>query len=122
MTSGDQAARHHGCCWKAFHTDVNGKWYKPHKAGLVTGCLLLVGWVFFLVLFGWIVGLALLLVLCLILCACLYNYICTGRCEATEEEEEGGVAEEEGPGRGGGDNVRPSSPYAAMDRGNNGNS
>ena len=86
----------HGCCWKAFHTDADGKWYKPHKAGPITACLLVVGWVLFLVLFGWIVGLALLLVLLLLACACLYNYICTGRCEV-EEAEEG-----EGVGQGGG--------------------
>lgn len=79
----------HGCCWKAFHTDVNGKWYKPHKAGPVAGCLLVVGWVLFLVLFGWIVGLALLLVLLMIGCASLYNFICTGRCAVEEEEGEG---------------------------------
>ena len=80
--------RKRGCCWKTFHTDVNGKWYKPHKAGPVTGFLLVVGWILFLVFFGWIVGLALLLVLMMVACASLYNFICTGKC-AVEEAEEG---------------------------------
>ncbi len=103
------AEQHHGCCWKAFHTDVNGKWYKPHKAGPITGFLLLIGWIIFLVLFGWIVGLAMLLVLLLILCACCANYICTGRCEVSEGEEEEGEGE---PSQGrDGERPLPSSNY-----------
>lgn len=87
--SGNEATTEHGCCWKAFHTDVNGKWYKPHKAGPVTGCVLLIGWILFLVFFGWVVGLALLLVLLLTACACFVNFICTGKCQVEEDEEEG---------------------------------
>ena len=76
-----------GCCWKAFHTDVNGKWYKPHKAGPVTAILLVIGWILFLVLFGWIVGLALILVVILICFAYIFNFMCTGRCKVEEIEE-----------------------------------
>ena len=101
MGGAGDPSTNHGCCWKTFHTDVNGKWYKPHKAGPVTGCLLVIGWILFLLLFGWIVGLALLLVLILIGCAGLYNFICTGRCAVMEEEEE------EGEGRGGPPRVPP---------------
>lgn len=106
----------HGCCWKAFHTDVNGKWYKPHKAGPITGCLLVLGWIIFLVLFGWIVGLALLIVLLLICCAAFYNFICTGRCAVDEpQEEEGEGVEGAGAAERGGarDNGRLASPYRA---------
>lgn len=78
----------HDCCWKAFHTDVNGKWFMPHKAGPITGCLLVIGWIIFLILFGWMVALALLLVLFLTLCACFVNFICTGNCRVDEDDEE----------------------------------
>ena len=45
-------------------------------------------------------GLALLLVIVMLACACLYNYICTGRCAVEEEGEEGMEGEGEGPGEG----------------------
>ena len=77
-----------GCCWKAFHTDVNGKWWKPHKAGPITAFFLVIGWILFLVLFGWIVGLALILVAVLICFAYIFNFMCTGRCRVEEADEQ----------------------------------
>ena len=87
-TASDAEATPHDCCWKAFHTDVNGRWYKPHKAGPVMAGLLVVGWILFLVFFGWVVGLALLLVLLLTLCACFVNFLCTGKCQVEDDSEE----------------------------------
>lgn len=78
--------RNHGCCWKAFHTDPQGAWYKPHKAGLITGFILVIGWILFIVFFGWIVALALILVFILIIFAYILNFICTGRCKIEEDE------------------------------------
>lgn len=51
-------------------------------------CLLIVGWILFLVFFGWVVGLALLLVLLLTLCACCINFMCTGKCQVEDSNEE----------------------------------
>ena len=87
--SGDSEGEpvHHGCCWKAFHTDPAGAWYKPHKAGCVTGALLVLGWIVFLVLFGWIIALALILVFVLVIFAYILNFFCTGRCEIDEDSD-----------------------------------
>ena len=51
--------------------------------------LLTIGWIIFLVFFGWIVGLALILVFILVMFAYCVNFICTGRCQVEEEGEEG---------------------------------
>ena len=80
--------RERGCCWKAFHTDVHGKWWKPHKAGPVTAILLVMGWILFVVFFGWIVLMALVLVAILIGFSYCCNFICTGKCQLDEEEEQ----------------------------------
>ena len=77
-----------GCCWKAFHTDINGKWWKPHKAGPITAILLVIGWILFIVLFGWIVLMALILVAILICFSYCCNFICTGKCQIDDEESE----------------------------------
>ena len=53
----------------------------------------MIGWVIFLVLFGWLFALAIILVLGLVLCACLINFIATGRCDVMEDEEEEGERE-----------------------------
>ena len=76
------------CCWKAFHTDVNGKWWKPHKAGPVTAVLLVIGWILFVVFLGWIVLMALILVAILICFSYCCNFICTGKCQIDDEESE----------------------------------
>eukprot|EP00731_Ephydatia_muelleri_P017806 Em0010g904a len=76
----------HSCCWKTFHTDPEGAWYKPHKAGIVTAIFLVLGWIVFLALFGWIIALALILVFILVMCAYLLNFICTGRCQIEEDD------------------------------------
>ena len=76
----------HGCCWKAFHTDPQGSWYKPHKAGPVSAILLVVGWILFIVLCGWVVALAMILVFILIGFAYVFNFICTGRCQIEEDD------------------------------------
>ena len=76
-----------GCCWKACHTDPAGHWYKPHKAGPIMAVLLFIGWILFLVLFGWVVALALILILVLVMCAYTLNFICTGRCSIDNEED-----------------------------------
>ena len=81
---------HHGSCWRLFHTNPDGPWYFPHKAGPVTAVFLVIGWILFLVLLGWIVALALVLVFVLIVFAYILNFICTGRCEINEEEGDGG--------------------------------
>ena len=78
---------HHNCCWKAFHTDPNGAWYKPHKAGPITGFFLVIGWILFIIFFGWIVALALVLVFILVIFAYILNFICTGRCQIDEDED-----------------------------------
>lgn len=75
-----------GCCWKLWHTDPAGKWYKPHKAGPCTAMLLIIGWIWFLLLFGWIILLALFLVGILVSCAYLLNFICTGRCSIDDDD------------------------------------
>ena len=80
--------RNRGCCWKAFHTDINGKWWKPHKAGPVMAVLLVIGWILFIVLFGWIVLMALILVAILICFSYCCNFICTGKCQPEEEDEQ----------------------------------
>lgn len=79
--------QNHGCCWKTWHTDPQGKWYKPHKAGYLTSIVLVIGWIFFILLFGWIVLLALILVGILVSCAYLLNFICTGRCSIDDEDD-----------------------------------
>jgi hypothetical protein len=79
------AEEHHGCCWKAFHTDPQGSWYKPHKAGPITAFFLIIGWILFIIFFGWIVALALILVFVLIVFAYILNFICTGRCQIEED-------------------------------------
>ena len=76
-----------GCCWNACHTDPAGHWYKPHKAGPVMAILLIIGWILFLVLFGWVVALALILILVLVMCAYTLNFICTGRCSIDDEDD-----------------------------------
>ena len=75
----------------------DGAWYLPHKAGPVTAVLLVIGWILFLLVFGWIVALALVLVFILIVFAYILNFICTGRCEIDEDGGGGGG----GGGRGG---------------------
>ena len=75
----------HGGCWKLFHTDPGGQWYMPHKAGPITAFFLVLGWIIFLVLFGWIIGMALVLVFILVVFAYVLNFVCTGRCEIEEE-------------------------------------
>lgn len=77
-----------GCCWKAFHTDINGKWWKPHKAGPITATILVIGWIIFIVFFGWIVLMALILVAILICFSYCCNFICTGKCQIDDEESE----------------------------------
>ena len=77
-----------GCCWKTFHTDVNGKWWKPHKAGPITAILLVIGWILFIVFFGWIVLMALILVAILICFSYCCNFICTGKCQIEDEESQ----------------------------------
>ena len=80
-------AVNHGCCWKLFHTDPAGRWYKPHKAGPITAVLLIIGWILFLICFGWIIALALILVAVLVLCAYCLNFICTGRCSIDDDDD-----------------------------------
>ena len=49
---------------------------------------LVVGWIFFLLIFGWIVLLALILVGILVLCAYVLNFICTGRCSIDDDDDD----------------------------------
>lgn len=49
--------------------------------------LLIIGWFFFLLLFGWIVALALLLVGVLVVCAYALNFMCTGRCSIDDDDD-----------------------------------
>jgi hypothetical protein len=85
-TTAPEEERPHGCCWKVFHTDPGGAWYKPHKAGPVTAIFLIFGWILFLILCGWIVALAMILVFILIGFAYVFNFICTGRCQIEEDD------------------------------------
>ncbi|XP_003382854.2 PREDICTED: uncharacterized protein LOC100634091 [Amphimedon queenslandica] len=78
---------HHGCCWRLCHTDPRGQWYKPHKAGPCMAVVLVIGWFFFLLLFGWIIALALLLVGILVMCAYTLNFVCTGRCTIDDDDD-----------------------------------
>ena len=83
-----------GCCYHLWHTDPDGSWYKPHKAGFLTAILLLLGWLVFLILFGWIILIALILVTILIVFAATINFLCTGRCElgdSDDNDDSGGV-------------------------------
>jgi hypothetical protein len=77
-----------GFWWKACHTDIDGHWYKPHKAGPCMALLLVVGWIVFLLLFGWIIALALVLVGLLVLCAYGLNFACTGRCSIDDDDDD----------------------------------
>ena len=78
-----------GCCYRVWHTDPDGSWYKPHKAGYLTAFLLILGWLFFLLLFGWIILIALVLVTILILFAATINFVCTGKCELGDNDDDG---------------------------------
>jgi len=52
----------------------------------VTAVVLVIGWIVFLLLFGWIIALALVLVFILVVFAYILNFICTGRCQIEEED------------------------------------
>jgi len=71
-----------------WHTDPDGSWYKPHKAGCLTAILLLLGWLIFLTLFGWIIVIALVLVTILIVFAATINFFCTGQCELGDNDDD----------------------------------
>ena len=69
-----------GCFHRLCHCDPAGHWWKPHKAGPCMAVLLVIGWILFLLFFGWAVAIFMLFGLLLLGIMYLVNFICTCSC------------------------------------------